>query len=582
MNPTITTPKFDLLAQLAQICVEKGLQQVVISPGSRSAPLTIAFARQAGLQCRVVLDERAAAFVALGLAQQTGRPVGLICTSGTATLNYGPAVAEAFYQEIPLLLFTADRPAEWLDQADGQTIHQTGLYGPHCRGSFSLRPDDGHPDAIWQAQRLLSEAINRSMWPTPGPVQINVPLREPLYPPPGQPHQSLSRPKIIHQPHPEGGLSEESWLHLQTRWQQAERKLVIAGLHPANPALATALAALQADPSVAVIADITANLPAPGLRLPHSDMVLSSKVPETIAALKPDLVVSFGGPVVSKALKLFLRKQRPAEHWHIRPDGQAIDTFQALTQVIAVYPAYFFETLARRQAGSPAAATPESYQGHWLALEERAQQALSHFLAEAPFGEFGAVDQVLRALPAHSNLQLGNSMPIRYANYLGLKAEPVDIRVNSNRGSSGIDGSLSTAVGAALAGARLTTLICGDLAFFYDRNGLWHRHVPPNLRVVILNNGGGGIFKLIDGPANLPAAELEQFFFTPQPLTARNTAADHHCAYFPCGNAASLSQVLPDFFAPQSRAAILEIETDSEVNTRLFQQFKAVMAELKV
>jgi 2-succinyl-5-enolpyruvyl-6-hydroxy-3-cyclohexene-1-carboxylate synthase len=583
VNPESTAAKFEFLASLVEICAQHGLEQVIISPGSRSAPLTVAFARHPRLTCRVVLDERSAGFIALGLAQQTRRPVGLVCTSGTAALNYGPAVSEAFYQQIPLLVFTADRPPEWIDQQDGQTIRQQHLYVPHIRGSFETPVDLSHPDARRQAERLISEAIQATTWPTPGPVHLNVPLREPLYS--DGPVTLPKSPTIIRHFKPEPTLTEDSWIYLRDTWQQAKRKLVIAGLQPPHPGLATTLSALQSDPSVAVIADIAANLYDQGTGLRHSDMILGSKSTETLEALKPDLVVSFGGPVISKYLKLFLRRHQPAGQWLLQPDGQAIDTYQSLTEVISVYPNYFFKNLVEHRPefsnGAPPA-PPGSYQHTWLKLEEQAQELLATFFETQPFGEFAAVRQVLRALPPDSNLHLGNSMPIRYASFIGLGwgDGPPGLTVNANRGTSGIDGSLSTTVGAALANHQITTLISGDLAFFYDRNALWHQHVPPNLRVVILNNGGGGIFKLIDGPNKLPPAELKQFFFTPQPLTAKNTAADHNCAYYHCRDAETLAQLLPGFFKPHSQPAILEIETDSDLNGKVFGQFKARVAGL--
>ncbi len=194
----------------------------------------------------------------------------------------------------------------------------------------------------------------------------------------------------------------------------------------------------------------------------------------------------------------------------------------------------------------------------------------------APFGEFVAVYQVMQALPADSRLQLGNSMAVRYANLIGHALGAGPRRVNSNRGTSGIDGTVSTAVGAALATTEITTLITGDLAFFYDRNGLWHDHVPANLRIVLLNNHGGGIFKMIPGPSQLEPAETERYFVTPQPLTAERTAADHGCGYVRCDSADGLAAALTTFFAPSDRAQILEIETNMQVNTNVFHDFKTL------
>ena len=167
---------------IAHICYKHGIENVIISPGSRSAPLTLAFARHENLNCKVVADERSAAFVALGIAQQTGKPVVLICTSGSAAYNYAPAIAEAYFQQIPLLVLTADRPPEWIDQLDGQTIRQNNIYGKHVKESYTLPVDLSHKDAIWHVGRIVSEAINLSKTYPFAPVHINAPFREPFYP----------------------------------------------------------------------------------------------------------------------------------------------------------------------------------------------------------------------------------------------------------------------------------------------------------------------------------------------------------------------------------------------------------------
>lgn len=570
--------KFQTLANIADICARSGVRDFIISPGSRSAPLTVSFSRHPELRCRVVMDERAAGFMALGLAQQTRTPVGLICTSGTATLNYGPAMAEAFYQQLPLLIFTADRPPEWVDQQDGQTIHQQHLYFPHCRGSFNLPVDYNHPDAQWYAERLVAEAINRAVRPIAGPVQLNVPLREPLYPAAGQPVEPQPNRKIIQTVPAQAGLAEVDWQRLRSVWQQAHKKLIVGGMGQAAPA---GLEYIQQDPAVALIADLTANVHQTAGQLPYWELALETKAAPIRAKLAPELLVTFGGPVVSKTLKSLLREYRPQNHWHIDPGGQMTDTFQSLTQVIPLQPATFFETLAG--FGEPhdellPAGSTLTYGEMWQTLGKKGHEALLAFMAEAPFNEFQAVYDCLQALPQPSRLQLSNSMPIRYANLIGLTGR--NIHVNSNRGVSGIDGCLSTAVGAAWATEQITTLITGDLAFFYDRNGLWHNHVPANLRIILLNNHGGGIFKLIDGPNKLAAAELEAYFFTPHGLTAKNSAADFDCDYFYCQDRTTLNQQLREFFAPRHTAAILEIDTDSAVNTAAYRQFKAMLADL--
>jgi 2-succinyl-5-enolpyruvyl-6-hydroxy-3-cyclohexene-1-carboxylate synthase len=247
-----------------------------------------------------------------------------------------------------------------------------------------------------------------------------------------------------------------------------------------------------------------------------------------------------------------------------------------------MHAADFFARLASEQANMHRNASHgREYAAVWRQAEQRARRKLAHFLEDAPFGEFKAVWQIMHALPAQSHLQLGNSMPVRYANVIGCAADHTLAGVFGNRGTSGIDGTVSTAVGAALASGVLTTLLVGDLGFFYDRNGLWHRHVPANLRIVVLNNHGGGIFDIIDGPNRLTNDERTEFFLTPQPLNARRTAEDHGLRYFHAGNEQELKAHLAEFFATQDRAALLEIETEMAVNSAVFRQFREIAADLR-
>jgi len=568
------------IINIAAICARQNVLNFIISPGSRSAPLTLALLRHSALTCRTIVDERSAAFIALGLAQQLGRPVGLVCTSGTATLNYGPAIAEAFYQRIPLLIFTADRPPEWIDQNDGQTIPQREMFGKLCRASFEMPVDDAHPDARWHAERIISQAINASLWPAPGPVHLNVPLREPLYPNAELKYNSDA--KIISTVPPRQVLDNHDWDKLMIDWRSSSRRLIVAGMHPPNPKLAEYLRILQSDSNTAVVFDVTSSL-YDALALHHSDMIFGTEDETVRRELMPDLLVSFGGPVVSKNLKLFLRKYKPKIHWYLDLAGQCIDTFQSMTHILPVSAEYFFErlvahspSLQRSGPGGGLADEAAAYCETWIRQEYRTRKSLEHFLKELPLCEFSAMYSILHHLPKYSHLQLGNSGIVRFASYLGL-SETKGVKVNSNRGTSGIDGTLSTAVGAALATSKLTTAIIGDLAFFYDRNALWNSVVPKNLRVVVINNNGGGIFRILDGPGGLP--ELAQHFEVEHRLTAERTAADHGVSYFHCASVSDLEKQLPKFFGPQERAALLEVQTDKRVNSETFLKFKSIMKE---
>ena len=578
------TLRQQLLNQLIDLCIQLGMTHFVIAPGSRSAPLVTALAQRPELTLRIVIDERAAGYVALGMAQQLRRPVGLLCTSGTAALNFAPAVTEAFYQRLPLLVLTADRPPEWIDQQDNQAIHQPRLYEPHVLGSFELPTDVTHADAQWHAQRIVAQAIGLTSVPVMGPVHVNVPLREPIYPA-SQPPATQSAQRTIQTLPAAPRLASTVWEQLRAQWQTAERKLIIAGMHAPDKRLITTLQRLASDPSIAIIADVTANLFPQGTAIHHGDMIWGSQESKTQAALAPDLVVSFGGQVVSKYWKNALRKYPPKALWQLWLGDVAPDPFQSLTHTIPMEAADFFEGIAflvTKNQPTPQSVKSSTYGASWKVLESKAEQALKTFVAACRFGEFKATAKVLAALPKDSHLQLGNSMAIRYANFIGWLPSMGEVQVNSNRGTSGIDGTVSTAVGAALTSDRITTLIVGDLAFFYDRNGLWQANLPANLRIVLLNNHGGGIFDIIEGPNKLDRATQECFFLTPQPLTARRTAEDHGLDYFFADNESSLNSQLPAFFANRSRAAILEIETNMEINTQVFAEFRTLVGNLRL
>ena len=563
--------------RLVEICVRKAVNQFVISPGSRSAPLTLALARHSGIQTRVVPDERAAAFAALGMAQMTGQTIGLVCTSGTAVLNYAPAVAEAYYQQIPLLILTADRPPEWLEQQDGQTLNQREIYGKHVKASYQLPADLAHPDAVWFIDRTVSEAINLSQAFPCGPVHINVPFREPFYPAAGEKIVSPENLKPIHRWPSESILLPDKWVEIREMWEDSPRKLIVAGQSAYQPELAGILRQMQEEMEIPVVGDILSNLHNNPETIRLADAILMQNDENLLHQLKPDLLVTFGNSVISKNLKLFLRRYKPAVHWHIQPAGNVADPFQTLTGIIPVAPLYFFRTLFGDLDYESFLQEDDTdlnsqYAALWRTQEQQVRLRLKNTFIGADFSEFEAVREVMALLPTGSMLHVANSMPIRYANLVGLEHFQT-VELFANRGTSGIDGCTSTAVGAAWMTGKTVTLITGDMAFLYDRNGLWHNYLPPNLRIVVLNNHGGGIFRLIDGPAAQP--ELAEFFETRQRQTAENTAKDFGLHYSHCQTREELAQLLPGFFALDGGAKLLEIGTKPQVNGDVWRRFKS-------
>lgn len=554
------------ILSIAEICYQKGIKYVVISPGSRSTPLTLAFLRHGKFKCYIITDERSAAFTALGIAQQIQKPVVLICTSGTAVLNYAPAVAESFYQRIPLLLLTADRPPEWIDQFDNQSIRQNNIYNNHILKSYNLPVDTSHNDAKWFLERTISEAINLSTYPVKGSVHVNVPLREPLYPKDNEEFIYNQNIKVINQIQIENILSENVWTDLIEIIKKSERVLVLAGLYFKNSELDKCLLKLQEKTDFVLLSDINSNLSESNI-IKNSDIILSDK--NNLKSLTFDLLITFGDSILSKSTKNFIKSYKPKQHWHIQESGLIGDTYQSLTDIINVKPEYFFKELLERLEYNK----DKNYQKIWNKLQNKASEKLNSFmLEEHNFNEFVSINKIINKLPDNSLLQLGNSMTVRYVNYMGISNS--SIIINSNRGTSGIDGSVSTAVGVCLATNKITTLITGDLSFFYDRNGLWNNELPNNLRIIVMNNHGGGIFRILDGSSSLN--ELDTYFETKNCLNIKNTAKDFNLDYFKASSFDDLDDVLIDFFEKSDNPKILEIETESKINSEIFKSFKSL------
>lgn len=556
----------DHVNDIAAICAGHGVKTAIISPGSRSAPLTLAFARHPDIETKVISDERSAAFIALGMAQVQQKPIVLICTSGSAAYNYAPAVAEAFFQQIPLLILTADRPPEWIDQYDGQTIRQTSIYGNHVKKSFNFPDNPSHPDIIWHTNRMVNEALIHCHQQPLGPVHINVPLREPFYPDADE-KTFFRKVRLIEPTSAELCLKEEDWTALVDTWKRHNKRLLVGGQTEKDAALVEAVDRFSATAQTPVISDIISNLHEVQNAILHQDAFLRVSLDEKNTELQPDLLITFGKSNISKNLKRFLRKYKPAVHWHIQPHSRYQDTFQSLTRIIHMEPTTFFEELSKRISNSE---NDTGYLENWQANDALVAGGFTGFFSNQPFGEFQAVQTVIHALPKDSLLHLSNSMAVRYANFVGLK-DKEGLSVCCNRGTSGIDGSNSTAVGAALAQDKMVTLITGDMAFFYDRNAFWNQEKYANLRIILLNNQAGGIFRLIKGPSDQP--ELEEYFETKQSLNASHLASEFDFGYRSAHALTEVQDALKNFYAPAEQPQILEIFTDSKVNARIFKAY---------
>lgn len=558
------------IIDIAEICARQDISQAVICPGSRSAALTLAFARHDDIQTFVIPDERSAGYIALGLAQSSQRTVAIICTSGTAAVNLYPAIIEAFYQQIPLLVLTADRPPEWTDQLDGQTIRQQNIFHNHVLASFQFPVSFEHKDAIWHAHRIVNEAILLTKRAVSGPAHINVPIREPFYPKVGEPWKCSEEIKLISRTSGEVQMTDKGLAIFDNLFTKSNHNkvLVVVGQCQLSNSHIEVLRTIQERFSWVVIGDITSNLHKLDGAITKHDLLLLNH--DVQADLAPDLLITVGKSTLSKGLKGFLRRCQPQDHWHIGEEDNLADTFKGLTNSISLNTETFFTALLNSTSESFPVQT--EYISLWNKLQKKAIERFTDFLNTVENGEFQAVKRVLDYLPDDCDLHLANSMSVRYASYIGILNKS-HISVWSNRGASGIDGCTSTAVGHSINSRRLQILITGDLAFFYDRNGLWHNYLPENFRIIVLNNHGGGIFRLIDGPKQQP--ELEEFFETSQKLNAENTAKDFNFKYFNTSAISGLGKLLEDFFSMDTGKAILEIETDQSVNQEVFERFKS-------
>jgi len=547
---------------LADIFIKKGLSDIVISPGSRNAPIVISFAGNKNIRALSIIDERSAAFFALGMAQQLGRAVAIACTSGSAALNYAPAIAEAYYQKIPLLVLTADRPPEMIDQGDGQTIRQKDVYQNYIKKSYELPVVADDPATKQITENVINEAIDQTHLPEPGPVHINIPFREPLY---GKSEKEAGGHAFNTIPAPEE-ISVSEMDVFAEQWNDAKKILIITGQMMPNTNLNKRLKALAKLNKVAVLTETTSNLQC-DFFIDCIDNVVSAITDQEADAFQPDLLISLGGQIVSKMVKKFLRLNPPNKHWHISPSGEEMDTYFMLSNAIKTGPETFFQKLSSRIQVSD-----YNYGKTWYDRKEKVTNIRTNFLKELPFCDFRVFDILLDKIPENTLLHLGNSTPVRYSQLFGSEEK---FTYYSNRGVSGIDGQVSTAAGAAFVTDKINTLITGDLGFFYDSNALMNNHLTPNLKIIVINNGGGGIFRFIPGPDQSPF--LEEFFEAKHSRKAEKIAEAFDVKYFNASSEEELLSVLDKFYTYNSRPALLEIFTPSEVNGKILKKYFEVL-----
>ncbi len=553
-----TTDKHNVRT-LVRALVSHGVQHVVLSPGSRNTPLIVAVAREEAVNVNVVIDERSAAFIALGMAAQSQSPVALICTSGSAVLNYTPAVAEAYYREIPLIIISADRPRQWIDQDDSQTIRQPEILHNIVKHSCDIDVDSSDPSLQRMAARDISDALIAAVSGRPGPVHINIHLDIPL----GQLSKNAQCNDPIAAIFPQMTLPVEQIHELATELAD-KRVLVICGFMSPNDNLSKGLVRLAKASNIAIMHEAQSNVH--GKRfIGQIDRTLSSFSEEERITMAPDIVITLGGSLVSRFIKTWLRKVTGLKHWHIGMRGMSVDCFNALSRRIEIPPEHFIPQLA---TASLKQQKSSDYGNAWRSIAKRAEVIAESYIKHTKWSDLCAMNYIIQKIPAQFNLQLSNGTAIRYVQLFDYSHIH---RIDSNRGVSGIDGSTSTAVGASILYDAPTMLVSGDMSAQYDIAALSSELISPRLKIVVLSNGGGGIFHFVDSTKNL--AELDRYIACHVNLPLEKLANAYGFAYFRATNMIELQHEFDRLLNESDYPAILEVATNGAVSAQILTDY---------
>ena len=581
----IKYPKIPVAQTLILSCLKFDFFDVVISPGSRNVPLAIGFASNKKFKCHSIVDERSAAFFALGLSQKSKKPTILICTSGSALLNYYPAVAEAYYSEIPLIILSADRPEYKINIGDGQTINQSNVFEKNILYSNSLKQDCSHAteeiiksnlqkivndkadySKIEKLQKSIQKnneeiieiAFNLSINKMQ-PVHLNVPMEEPLYEFNDSPSISVKVKKKT-----EKKLSLTDLDNFYKVINKASKIMILIGVSDGNILSKKSIQKINSCSSIIVMKEHTSNVFNESFISNIDRLIgpieLQSDSDSVFDELSPEIVISLGGMIVSKKIKSFLRNYKPRKHFHIG-NNISKDSFYSGVEHINTTANKFFENIDLNKSDS-------KYFEKWNQLDYSKLDLHNRYMKVINFSDLKVFEILTNWIPKKYNIQVANSTPIRYFQLFDLKNKNM---MFANRGTSGIDGSTSTAIGSSVQNDSPVLLVTGDLSFFYDVNALWNNHIPKNFRIIIINNSGGGIFKILPGfkENNL----FSEFIETQHNLSARLIAKMFNFNYTRVSTKFGLNLYLRTFFKNSKKPKILEIKTSSVKSTKILKEY---------
>lgn len=526
--------------------------------------MVIAFSTIPEIECLVISDERVAGYFALGMAQQLAEIVAVICTSGTAVLNLFPGVCEAYYQMVSLLIITADRPLGASGRGENQAINQEGIYGVYAR-CINVKEIENSKVGFEGKVKEISEGIDRIKSLNDVVLQLNVLIDEPLYETSCEPLPKI--PEVI-----ESTESLEfdlnSIIRIKKDYYDCPKKMMIIGVREYDTVFAEKLRLLNERKDWILVVETTSNVTEENI-VWNIEPCLSILDKKSETEFIPDLVITMGNQIISKKIRQFL-KDKPKRHWDIpqkvtgRP-GRAMfgDAFDEIKDIMPINDLMMLDVLLNWEEDSAS-----SYKKTWLELSNKANSATKQYLSKIPFSDLKVFQTLVKSFPAKANIQYGNSTPIRYSNFFEHK---YPLTVNANRGTSGIDGCVSTAAGAAYVNQQMTICVVGDISFFYDSNSLWNNYLSPDFRIIIINNGGGNIFRWIEGATEVK--DFEKFFETKHNLSVKHLASMYGLPYYFCDSQKGLDKVLKTFYQLSDKPKILEVKTDGILSAKVYKGY---------
>lgn len=547
---------------IAGILENAGIRHVVVSSGSRSLRMVRAVTDNLSFDIHMIIDERVAAFFALGICESTGQPAAIICTSGSAMLNYGPAVAEAYYRGIPLIVVTADRQKDMIDINDGQTIHQSGALANIVKHSVDI---DATKPCSKDDFDDIAGCVSLALSPRKGPVHINLHLEE------GNDAMTFQSIEYDCRQITGSGYPAETELHsLPFDDISGKRLLFFLGQMQPDDEFDRYVEKLSERPNVVVIADIVSNCRAKGIITDVESVI--GKVKEDTATFAPDIVITLGKTApVSRRFKEWLRDIDGYQHWRVNDKAEEEDTYFHLCRTIVTDEKTFLKQIMLNIKPSGGHV---SYRTSWLELFEKCQPLKRGLIACAPWSDIYAIGKIMECIPEHYVIQSSNGLTIRYLAMTGAGNH----LLFCNRGVNGIDGSTSTAIGYAAVSNLPTLLISGDMSAIYDISALFSGHIPPQFRMIIMANGGGEIFRYIKATRYYGLRE-EMLCNVPM-VGWENVARAVGLDYLEANDAMQLHRALKSFFSDTGRAVIMTIKTpagNSEIYEGIINEINSVL-----